>query len=732
MTIGHIPGAALSEKLDRQGVDLAVTTNDLTLLQLDLTNYRLGINTTTPQEALDVTGNVTVTGDTTVSGLLAVTGAIETQSSLSVDTDAYIGGELQVMGSSSLKATTIDGDAIVTNLTNGRIVLAGVDGLLQDNTNLTFDGTTLAMTGEVAITGNISAGVLNVASTTTLSNLFVAGNSIIAFSNNVITEVGYPVNTNDAATKEYVDELLLTQISSGDLFGSVITLAQEAADNIEADGAGIHVSGADAVIIYSAAIDGWVFNKLISAPGVMVDGPILATSIKNSALTAGGVVFASVDGELKTNIGFTYNDVTNVLSANIDASSATINNLIANIAELKSGTINNITIGGTTASTGAFTTLTSSDLTRFTNSTISTSPDTGALVVTGGAGIQSNLWIGHGAVINDTYSDDNFIVRGSTSAALIMAQSASNTVTIGGSELTPTYGATLKINGNDSILLPRGTTAQRPGNTGNTDVAGMIRYNNTIGAVEYFNGEVWKSSNTDFTVITNVQYAGQSGNPDGNVDGTNTVFTLPNPATTASIIVSINGIVQTPEQSYGVTGDLLTFTEPPTISDVIDVRCLTTTTTVEQLADTTGMNQIFANGQGISIASGTTSPTTRILVDTVGILHLNNGIKLAYDQSDIAVYTSPVIIDSFDTATYRSAKYLVEVSNATLNQYDIIDAIVIHDGMNANIKVTGNLSTGASELGTLSIEIAGTTVNLMYTGNNVSNTVKVLSTYIKI
>ena len=70
MAIGRVPGAALLGNLDRQGLDLGFTTNSTTLLQLDFTNYRLGINTATPQQALDVTGNVQVTGNVVPSANL--------------------------------------------------------------------------------------------------------------------------------------------------------------------------------------------------------------------------------------------------------------------------------------------------------------------------------------------------------------------------------------------------------------------------------------------------------------------------------------------------------------------------------------------------------------------------------------------------------------------------------------------------------------------------------------
>jgi hypothetical protein len=51
--------------------------------------------------------------------------------------------------------------------------------------------------------------------------------------------------------------------------------------------------------------------------------------------------------------------------------------------------------------------------------------------------------------------------------------------------------ATLKnttINDTGHLTLPSGTTAQRPG----SPTAGMIRYNSSLGAVEYYNGSTWR------------------------------------------------------------------------------------------------------------------------------------------------------------------------------------------------------------------------------------------------
>ena len=55
MAIGRISGSVLKSNLTRNGTDLAFETN---LLYLDVTNSRIGIGTSSPATALDVSGTV--------------------------------------------------------------------------------------------------------------------------------------------------------------------------------------------------------------------------------------------------------------------------------------------------------------------------------------------------------------------------------------------------------------------------------------------------------------------------------------------------------------------------------------------------------------------------------------------------------------------------------------------------------------------------------------------------
>ena len=68
-----------------------------------------------------------------------------------------------------------------------------------------------------------------------------------------------------------------------------------------------------------------------------------------------------------------------------------------------------------------------------------------------------------------------------------------------------------------------------------------------------------------FTTITNQTFQG---------DGSTVVFALQQSATAVSILVTVNGVTQTPDVDYLVITNILTFTTAPANADVIQVRFL--------------------------------------------------------------------------------------------------------------------------------------------------------------
>ena len=264
-------------------------------------------------------------------------------------------------------------------------------------------------------------------------------------------------------------------------------------------------------------------------------------------------------------------------------------------------------IGNVTTSTGAFTTLTSSGLTTFTDATDSTGPTSGAVVITGGLGVAKDLNvtteanIGNvtlnnvtissttaniGLNINPNGTGSTTINSGLNTSRTVINGTAANTLVVSGTQVgvnTSSFisGSTFQINATDSLLLPKGSTGDRPG----SPVAGQFRFNTGQSIIEWYNGTAWAIPTGDFTIVV---ANSQTGN------GSATTFTIPVAnASTAGTMVSINGVVQEPITAYAISGNTVTFTEAPANTDVIDFRVFTTTSQVTEVVDIAGTTGLF-------------------------------------------------------------------------------------------------------------------------------------------
>jgi hypothetical protein len=123
------------------GASLTVTDNTFT-----------GGILTVGQDA-NVGASLSVTNNTFIGGILTVTGNTDLNGDLDVDGNTELDG-LNVDGNTTLDATTTDGlldinaggqanTFKVEDLTNDRVVIVGSGGELEDDANLTFDGSSL-------------------------------------------------------------------------------------------------------------------------------------------------------------------------------------------------------------------------------------------------------------------------------------------------------------------------------------------------------------------------------------------------------------------------------------------------------------------------------------------------------------------------------------------------------------------------------------------------------------
>ena len=180
-----------------------------------------------------------------------------------------------------------------------------------------------------------------------------------------------------------------------------------------------------------------------------------------------------------------------------------------------------------------------------------------------------------------------FGVGGSTIGNLTVTDTTVSTTNAGNNiVLSTTSQGTVNIDNTTALQISVGTTAQRP----TTPSTGDLRFNSTTTSTEVYDGSSWVNVGQDTTAITSQAFAG---------DNSTVAFTLSTTATTTSVIVSINGTVQTPTTAYAVSGTTLTFTEAPLSGDVIEVRQITATTTVTSLTNGIG-NSIVVDANGIA------------------------------------------------------------------------------------------------------------------------------------
>jgi len=119
----------------------------------------------------------------------------------------------------------------------------------------------------------------------------------------------------------------------------------------------------------------------------------------------------------------------------------------------------------------------------------------------------------------------------------------------------------------------------------------------------------------------------------------------------------------------------------------------------------------------------------------VGGIVNTNTLKLD-NQSSITtgtyttISTSTVTVDSFAKASYRTAKYTMQITSATV--YHSEEITIIHDGTTPKIVEYGVIYSNGTSLGSFDVDIVGGNVELIFTPVNSSTTLKFNRTLIAI
>jgi hypothetical protein len=216
---------------------------------------------------------LSVTGDVMVDTLKIDGGSItDSSGSISFDNE-----NLSTTGTLSSGAATL-ASAKVSDLTSGRVVLAGAQGEIEDSANLLFNGSTLSVTGAVDASGSVAAGTMTIDS-----------GSI----------------TDSSGAISFGDENLSTTgtLASG---AATITGAVDASGSVSA---GNMTIDSGSIVDSSGAIS--FGDENLSTTGTLSSGALTASSAQVSDLTDNEIVLAGTSGELEGDANFRF-DGTNL------------------------------------------------------------------------------------------------------------------------------------------------------------------------------------------------------------------------------------------------------------------------------------------------------------------------------------------------------------------------------------------------------------------------------------
>jgi hypothetical protein len=227
------------------------------------------------------------------------------------------------------------------------------------------------------------------------------------------------------------------------------------------------------------------------------------------------------------------------------------------------------------------------------------------------------------------------------------------------------------------------------------------------------------------------------------------------------VYVSLNGVRQHVSE-YSISGSILTFTDAPLSTDEIEIRThdtmsssvvvrdyqqyvysgLTGATSVSGADDNSltlaydiGKVEVYANG--VRLVDGSDYAATngtsivfqgsQTITGTVEVVSLSRASFADQDSlkpisTSFTATTANQVADTFPAQSYRTAKYLVQMTSGS--NFHATEVLLIHDGTTVYMTEFGTIFSNAS-LGTIDGDINSGSVRLLVTPANANTTIKI-------
>jgi hypothetical protein len=595
MAIGRVEGPMLLTSLDRQGVDLSFSTNNLPLLYLDFTGNTVNVRGQGGFQVFNVYGNLFAGNGVILENDATITTFYQNQNlTLQANGTGSITVVRANVQSGQINNTTIGLTTPVagtfaalnsTRLTSGvgRVVYTDSQGLIDTDDFRYFSSNATLVAGNVisksgtigygnvTITANLNLLSANVSSVGffNASQQLVSSNAFKFFTANNTALAGNLLLPNLAKTRiTYIDNNGLLNVSSALQF-----------DGLNMTATGITTMGNVQIFNNQITITGGASDLYLTPPGKISVQGRLVTDLQSPVSPNDAVTKQYVD------------DRTNQSSASTIGTN-TVDGLYNSYVQVSDNSLGQANV---------------------------------VMVVDG---VRNSIWTSSFANIFSVYIYSGTI--GTQSGRLI---------------LQPGNNDKIQAATNTAFTLPVGDTSSRP----TLPDVGDMRYNNSAGTIEWYDGVQWEYPQVGSNTI-----ASQRIIP----DGVNTSYTLLRSTTSEAVLVSINGVVQQPNQAYSVIGTTITFTEVPLITDILEIRSLNT------------------------IVAYAVNP---IVVDT----------------PYTTIGNSATTIDQFYISFYRSARYVYSAKSAstgTYGQYEEGEVYVLHNSIVSFSNVSSKLNTAGSSL----------------------------------